>query len=234
MEKLKSIWDTYFSIVCTVLLVFLISGVGVLIYRSFQKEEKMTKIEEPAEIKEEEEVVSKAIKVDIKGAVKKPGVYEVSSTQNVSDLIALSGGLTKTADTSNINLSRALEDQMVIKISTKSELKKSAPTNISECVCPNVEITECQNTNSAITKVDGENTNVTNNTNTNPNTTSLISINTATKEQLMTLNSIGEAKALAIIEYRTTHGNFTTIEEIKNVSGIGDALFEKIKDYITI
>ena len=50
----------------------------------------------------------------------------------------------------------------------------------------------------------------------------------------MTLNSIGESKATAIIEYRNTNGSFKTIDDIKNVSGIGDALFEKIKSNITI
>ena len=61
-----------------------------------------------------------------------------------------------------------------------------------------------------------------------------VSINTASKEELMTLSGIGEAKAGAIIEYREKNGNFASIEDIKNVSGIGDAIFEKIKDNITI
>ena len=64
------------------------------------------------------------------------------------------------------------------------------------------------------------------------NENKLVSINTATKEELLTLPGIGESKADAIIEYRTTK-KFETIEEIKEVSGIGDALFEKIKDHIT-
>ena len=59
-------------------------------------------------------------------------------------------------------------------------------------------------------------------------------LNTATKEELMTLSGIGESKAEAIIKYREDNGTFKTIEEIKNVSGIGDAAFEKIKDSITV
>ena len=62
----------------------------------------------------------------------------------------------------------------------------------------------------------------------------LININTSTKEELLTLPSIGSSKADSIIKYRQENGNFEKIEDIKNVSGIGDSLFEKIKDYITV
>ena len=61
-----------------------------------------------------------------------------------------------------------------------------------------------------------------------------VNINTCSKEELMSINGIGEAKAKAIIDYREKNGNFNTIEDIRNVSGIGDALFEKIKAYITV
>ena len=61
-----------------------------------------------------------------------------------------------------------------------------------------------------------------------------ISLNHATKEELLTLTGIGESKANLIIEYRNQNGGFKTIEEIKNVKGIGDKMFEKIKDNITI
>ena len=62
----------------------------------------------------------------------------------------------------------------------------------------------------------------------------IININTATLEELMTLSGVGESKALSIIEYRNNVGGFKSIEEIKNVRGIGDAAFEKIKNNITI
>ena len=65
-------------------------------------------------------------------------------------------------------------------------------------------------------------------------TNSKVNINTATLEQLQTLNGVGESIAQSIIAYREENGKFSSIEEIKNVSGIGDSKFEKIKDYITV
>ncbi|PIR85296.1 hypothetical protein COU15_01390 [Candidatus Kaiserbacteria bacterium CG10_big_fil_rev_8_21_14_0_10_45_20] len=61
-----------------------------------------------------------------------------------------------------------------------------------------------------------------------------VNINTADKEMLTTLTGIGDVKAQAIIDYRTQNGNFQTIEDIKNVSGIGEVTFNNIKDHITV
>ncbi len=61
-----------------------------------------------------------------------------------------------------------------------------------------------------------------------------VNINTATAEELSTLEGIGEMKAKSIIEFRGNHGHFTKIEDLKNVKGIGDKIFEKIKDQITV
>lgn len=254
MNRIKNVLDSYFNIICIGLFLFLLSGVFVLLYNSYKDNKN---VEEKEAVAVKEEVINmidqetkeegQEMKVDIKGAIKNPGVYTVNQNNNVADLIKLAGGLNKSADTSNINLSRHLEDQMVVKIFTKSEIKKITETKVtkpSECVCSEVEITECINNDTPIIKTEGQNINIkpTNNENTTvkeesnekDQATKLISINTATKEELMTLKNIGESKALAIIEYRNTNGSFKTIEEIKNVSGIGDALFEKIREFITI
>ena len=69
---------------------------------------------------------------------------------------------------------------------------------------------------------------------TNSSGAGLLNINTATAELLMELPGIGEAKAAAILEYRARIGSFTALEELMNVSGIGEAMFEKIKDKITL
>ena len=159
------------------------------------------------------------VKVDIKGAVKKPGVYEVNNGMRVIDVIEKAGGLSKSANTEYINLAKTVTDEMTIWIYTDKEIEKFEESNIKyeyiekDCNCPSVENSACIDSG------------------TSDNTK--ININTATLEELMTLSGIGEAKAKDIIEYREKTP-FSSIEELKNVSGIGDSSFEKIKNNITI
>lgn len=174
---------------------------------------------------------SNDIKVNIKGAVANPGVYSFSNGERVIDAIEKSGGLLETADTSVINLSKNLFDEMVIVIYTYDEVQAMKGNNIlvqyveHECDCPKLENDACLVDN------DGNNNNLNND---NSGTNQKISLNKATMEQLQTLSGIGEAKAKAIIKYREEHGNFTKIEDIMNVTGIGEKVFEQIKDNITI
>ena len=164
--------------------------------------------------------------IDIKGAINNPGVYELSSNLTVNDAIKIAGGLTKEADTSVINLAKKITDEMVIIIYTKDEVKKSNIVDTvikvveKECVCPNIKNDGCLNT-----EIDE--------TITNKENQDLININTATEEELQNIKGIGASKAKSIIEYRTINGKFKSIEDIKNVEGIGDTLYETIKIYIT-
>lgn len=162
--------------------------------------------------------------VDIKGAVKKPGVYKINSDKKIIDVITMAGGLMENANTDIINLSKKVTDEMVIIIYTNEEVKNSNIVDTvikvidKECVCPNIQNDGCINTeiNDSITNVN-----------------KTININTATLEELMSINGLGEAKAKAIIKYREENGYFKIIDDLLNVSGIGEALFEKIKEYIT-
>ena len=162
--------------------------------------------------------------VDIKGAVKKPGVYKINSDKKIIDVITMAGVLMENANTDNINLSKKVTDEMVIIIYTDEEVKNSNIVDTvikvidKECVCPNIQNDGCINTeiNDSITNVN-----------------KTININTATLEELMSINGLGEAKAKAIIKYREENGYFKIIDDLLNVSGIGEALFEKIKEYIT-
>lgn len=191
-----------------------------------QLEEEIIKTEE--NILEEEKIVSEIVKVDIKGAVKNPGVYEVEINSRVSDVIEISGGLTNEADTSVINLSKNVVDEMVIIIYTKDEINemKKGSTSIKyiekECICPKLENDACIE-NSIDNVLD----------NNSSSTNGKISLNNASIDELMTLDGIGEKKAQAIIEYRKKH-SFKSIEEILEVDGIGTATYEKIKDRLTI
>lgn len=156
------------------------------------------------------------VHVDIKGAIKNPGVYEVNSSAIVNDVIKLAGGLTSSGTTKNINLSKKVYDEMVIYVFKTSEITTTAKNEIS-CTTEVIEVNNCVNPS------------------TTQSTTSnkKININTADKNELMNISGIGESKALAIIEYREKTP-FKTIEDIKNISGIGDAVFAKIKDLITV
>ncbi len=175
-------------------------------------------------IKKEKEV-SKNILVDVKGEVNTPGVYELTVSNTVMDAINKAGGLTKISDTSNINLSKKLEDEMVIIVYSKSEIEKMNEEEKIECPpCNNACITE----EDEKAKLDEEKTETSN------IQTGKVNINTADIETLQTLTGIGEVKAQAIIDYRNKNGGFKTLEDIKNVSGIGDSVYEKIKDNITL
>lgn len=162
----------------------------------------------------------KSIFIDIKGAVKKPGVYETDENSKVIDAITLAGGLKSNADTSNINLSQHLKDEMVIYIFTENELKKSEEKIACDTTCKTevIEVNNCTEKTSSVN---------------NEKDDKLININTASKEELMSLSGIGEAKADAIIAYRNEK-QFATIEDIMEVSGIGESVFATIKDSITV
>lgn len=182
-------------------------------------------------IPEETKEVSNKVNVEIKGAVEKPGVYQLFDTNIINDLIEVSGGFKENAYTNNINLSRKLNDQMVVYVYTKYEYSLVDKEKIvyveKECSCPTFDISSCTNNGSSIIN-DGPSTYSEN------SDTNLVNINTASKEELMTLTGIGESKAEAIIKYRETNGVFKNIEDIINVSGISENIYAKIKDNISI
>ena len=131
----------------------------------------------------------------------------------------MAGGLTKNSDTSNINLSKKLKDEMVIIVYSKKEIENMEKSNENTCEpCNNACITS-EDENSKLTSKESK---------------SIINLNTATKEELLTLDGIGESKANAIIDYRNKNGPFKNVEEIKNVSGIGESAYEKLKDNIEV
>lgn len=173
--------------------------------------------------KKQEEI--KKIMVDIKGNVINPGIYELEDTKRVIDAINKAGGLTEIADTSVLNLSKKLKDEMVIIVYSYEEvanftiIKEQEQVKQEECVKGVNDI----NNDACIEESNKE-----------YNTNSKVSINTATLEELMSLDGIGESKAKAIIEYREKNGEFKVLEDLLKVNGIGEGLFAKIKENITL
>ncbi len=161
--------------------------------------------------------VTSKVYVDIKGSVKKPGVYQVPADSIVWDIVNLSGGFTKNAYTKNINLSQKVKDEMVIYVFSKNEMLKMNENVKTDTTCT----TNIINYDNCITTEKKETNTV------------LVNINTASKEELMNVSGIGASKADSIIAYRIKTP-FSKIEDIMNVSGIGESLFDKIKKYITV
>lgn len=167
--------------------------------------------------------------VDVKGEVANPGTYAVEDNMRLSDVILLAGGLTNNADTSLTNLSKKVTDEMVIVIYSKEEvqeIKDRTEKENPDLLCGPGEM--LLNGECTINQTSPEESNH------QSTTTGKVNINQASKEELMSIPGIGEVKATSIIEYRTKTGPFQTIEDVKNVSGIGDAIFESIRNYITV
>lgn len=147
-------------------------------------------------------------KVYISGEVVNSGVYDIKDGDRLDDLVKRAGGFTEKADLNSINLAMRLEDQMKIYIPNIDENQ-----NIST-----------SDTNLTIGEINTSNTHT---------QSQKINLNLATKEELMSLPNIGEKRAQAILDYRQEN-KFQKIEDIKNVSGIGDKYFEAMKDLITV
>ena len=146
------------------------------------------------------------IGVYISGEVKKEGVYYLDKDARVTNLIDIAGGLTENADISKINPAQKLNDSDKIIIPEKND-----------------EVEDIQETED----------NISDEEETETNTSEKININTATKDELKTLNGIGDATANKIINYRKSNP-FKEIEDIMNVPGIGEAKFNNIKNDICI
>lgn len=148
------------------------------------------------------------IYVYICGAVEHPGVVKVTAGARVYEAIEAAGGLTEEAADFAVNQAAVLEDGQQITVPSLEEAADWRPEASEDDF-----------------KQEGQNS---------AGNTEKVNINEAAAEELMSLPGIGEAKAAGIIEYRESTGGFRTIEEIRNISGIGEAVFEKIKDKIEI
>ena len=209
--------------------IFIVVVAIVAIYYSYKQENNFLEQTENLEIEnqakegaeESEETTEKEkIIVHISGAVQNEGIVELESGSRVADAIEKAGGLKENAYMDEINLAYQLEDGEKIHIPTIEEQKEKENQESkvgNESGTGNVGTTS-KSSNSSI----------------NNGSQTKININTATEEELDTLPGIGPSTATKILDYRKEKGKFKTIEEIKEVSGIGESKYEKIKDKITV
>ncbi len=152
--------------------------------------------------------------IHITGSVKNPGIVKLKEGSRIEDAIESAGGLTENADITKVNLAYVVEDGTKIKIPSASE--------------------EDIGDEDIIDSKSGDNIIIEENAVPSNNSTQTININKATEKEFETLPGIGPSLASKIIEYRNQNGKFESIEDIKNVNGIGDNKYEKIKDLITV
>lgn len=143
--------------------------------------------------------------VDVKGAVKKTGMYRIRQGMRLMDAIDLAGGFTEDADQNQMNFSKLLADQEIIYV---PKIGEEVPV-----------INEVSPTGGGI----GSNSE-----------TAKININTANAAELQQLSGIGEKRAADIIKYREENGSFHAVEDLTKVSGIGEKTLENLRDSITI
>lgn len=163
----------------------------------------------PFEKKNVRESTDAILFVDVKGRVVKPGLYRFDAGMRVADAITKAGGSLPDADLEQINLAEPLADGSAVVIPAKGS---------------DIPGQQAQPLPASATRAGsgGQDS--------GPN----INLNTATADELTTLPGIGQARAKSIISYRTEKGGFRSVEELKEIEGIGDKMFERIKDQIRV
>ncbi|APC56459.1 MULTISPECIES: helix-hairpin-helix domain-containing protein [Enterococcus] len=209
LKQLPKKWLLLGSGASIVILITLLVGIYLMVNKEAQVDTTMweeTSLTTTAEVATDatKERAETMIYVDIKGAVKVPGIYQLKNQQRIWDALALAGGVSEEADTTQVNYAQKVKDQMIIYVPKKGEpvpqsletLQESAPAQ--------------------------------------QNQEEKINLNTATEAELQTISGIGAKKAQEIIRFRDEQGPFKTVEELKNVPGIGEKTVERLKDMLTV
>jgi len=197
------------------ILIFIIFIIAYYFYTQYQtievdlQEMSQEEIENTNTVEVEEEQDQEDIIVHISGAVAKEGIIKIKQGARISDVIEAAGGLNENASLKNVNLAYMVEDGQKIYIPKKEEEQ--------EIENEYTIIQEGNNSNKISTEGEEK-----------------VNINKATQTELEELPGIGSSTALKIIQYREENGKFNSIEDIKNVNGIGDAKFNNIKEYIEV
>lgn len=213
MQKLKKEQKIKIAITLFVIII----AIFYYIYSQNQKEILFEESKQENEVQEKtEETENKKIIVHVSGAVKNEGIVELEEGARVANAIEKAGGVRDDAYTKDINYALKLEDGMKIYVPTIEEAKQEKEeVNINS-----------ESSNYIISS---------NNTKTNENSNGQkVNINNADESELDELPGVGPSTAQKIIQYRKENGEFKSIDELKNVSGIGEAKFNSLKDKITV
>ena len=194
------------------LLIVIIIGIGIILYKNFNNEDNLA-LNSPPNFSENniaEKIEVPPVIIHISGAVKTPGVYQLKSTDRVVDAVKIAGGITERANPDAINLAALLKDgqKIIIPYKISNQVTVESDKNISK----NIE--EVYSSSSS--------------------PSDQININTADDNTLQSLPGIGPVLSQKIIDYRNQNGLFEVIDDIKDVSGIGEKKFEGIKDLICV
>ncbi len=165
----------------------------------------------PSQAVSQSSIQSKTITCDITGAVKHQGVYTLKNGARLQELIDAAGGAKENAQLKAVNRAVLLKDQDKIHIPYKGEKVDNA-TSVSSSNVTSSESSVSQSDNSG----------------------DKVNLNTASAQELQKLNGIGQKKAEQIIAYRDQNGQFKKIEDLTQVSGIGEKTFAALKDQLTI
>lgn len=195
-------------IIISVLLLVIIAGIFIYLYQNHSTDYSFLEISESTVNSEVSNVLEEKIVIHIAGQVANPGIVELKDGARIVEAIEAAGGVTSDANLEKINLAYVLEDGMKVYIpSIADEDENNYVTTGSSGVSSN---------------------------SSNATQTLKININTASVDDFSKIPGIGSSIASRIVEYRKENGKFSTIEDIKNVSGIGDAKFNNIKNYIYV
>lgn len=152
---------------------------------------------------------SEFLTVDVKGAVKNPGIYQLKKTSRINDAIQKAGGLTTDADSKSINLAQKLTDEAVVYVATVGENAASVASGTGQSSTLGTSEVASQKGNK-------------------------VNLNTANLSELQTVSGIGQKRAQDILDYREANGKFNSVDDLKNVSGVGAKTLEKLKEYVTV
>lgn len=157
--------------------------------------------------------------VDVVGQVKRPGVVRLPVGSRVADAVTAAGGLAATADVQSLNLARVLQDGEQVRVPRPGETPAAtaAPDGSSAAgsLAPSVGAATSPAASGGATP-------------------GMVNLNTATLAELDTLDGIGPALAQRIVDYRTAHGRFTSVDQLDDVSGIGEKLLARIRPQVTV